>query len=245
MLGLRWNPLQDFFSFAMKPSAKGTATKRSLLSQTAQLFDPLGWLTPVIIRAMIAIHSAWLTGLDWDSPLPECQATQWQQLMDELPLLSHIKIPRALNKGSAPSEQELHRFADASEKAYAAVLYIKNKINQNTSLVMAKSKVAPIKQVSLPRLELCAALLLARLVKYATNVLDLKETQKFLWTDSTVTLHWIQGHPSKWKTYVASWVAEIQLLTPEARWSHLPGRDNPADCASRGLSPRELLQYQL
>lgn len=135
----------------------------------------------MIIRAKIAIQSAWLTGLDWDSPLPECQATQWQKLLDELPLLSNIKIPRALKKGSA--EQELHGFADASERAYAAVLYIKNRINQNASLVMAKSRVAPIKQVSLPRLELCTALLLARLVKYATNVLDLKNTQKFLWTD--------------------------------------------------------------
>jgi hypothetical protein len=204
MLGLRWKPTSDRLSYAAKLPDEGPVTKRSLLSLTAQLFDPLGWLTPVTIRAKIAIQSTWLLGLGWDDPLPEHEADQWRMFRTQLPRLSEIQIPRRLEKGSASAERELHGFADASERAYAAVLYLKirEKSSQVVLLVTAKSKVAPIKQVSLPRLELSAVLILARLVEYAFSVLDLPDTQVFLWTDSTVTLSWIKEHPSKWKTYV-------------------------------------------
>lgn len=179
--------------------------KRSILSQTAQLFDPLGWLTPVTIRAK-TIQSTWLLGLTWDAPLPELKADRWRQFRDELPLLEEIRIPRPLTKRSSSELRAMHGFADASE-AYAAVVYLKPEDEDGqpaVTLITAKSKVAPIKQVSLPRLELCAALLLARLVHHTMETLELRDLPAYLWTDSMVTLGWIQGHPSRWKTYVAN-----------------------------------------
>ena len=142
---------------------------------------------------------------------------------------------------------EVHGFADASERAYAAVLYlrIKDKDSWQTILLTAKTKVAPIKQVTLPRLELCAAALLARLAIHVRTTLGFEKTPLHCWTDSTVALGWIRGHPTRWKTYVANRVAEIQITAPDALWHHIPGKDNPADCASRGLTPSELVNHKL
>ncbi|XP_024882104.1 uncharacterized protein LOC112461185, partial [Temnothorax curvispinosus] len=212
-LGLLWDPLGDCFSFAVKPPAEGAVTKLSILSQTAQLFDPLGWLTPTIA---------------------------------ELPVLSNIRVPRALAKGTTNYLRTVHSFADASERAYAAVLYLRAEGEDGEiKVISAKSKVAPLKQVTLARLELSAAELLARLARHSVDVLRLQDLPLHLWTDSKVTLGWIQGHPSRWKTYVANRVAKIQRLVPKAQWKHLPGRCNPADCSSRGLFPSELVNHEL
>lgn len=247
-LGLLWNPEADCFSFAVSRPDENAATKRSILAQTARLFDPLGWLTPVTIRAKITIQSTWLLGLKWDASLPEQETAQWCKFRDELPALEDIHIKRGLAKGSSTSARAIHGFAAASERAYAAVLYLHstNKEGQPVaSLITAKSKVAPIKQITLPWLELCAAMLLAQLTHHTVRVLGVEELPIYLWTDSTVTLGWIQGHPSKWKTYVANRVAEIQRLLPDVRWNHLPGKNNPADCSSRGLLASELVNHQL
>ncbi|KMQ82592.1 gag-pol polyprotein precursor, partial [Lasius niger] len=246
VLGLRWSPTTDEFALTVRRSPGVPPTKRSILSQTARLFDPLGWLAPIIVRAKLIIQATWLQQLEWDAPLTAEEARAWRTLEEELPLLEQIRVTRWF-KTDAAEVSELHGFSDASERAYAAVVYLRTVVDgqPNTSLVMAKTKVAPLKRVSLPRLELCAAALLSKIAEQVRTTLDLEASRVYLWTDSTVTLSWIRGHPARWTTFVANRVAEIQRANPDARWQHVPGRDNPADCASRGVSPRELMEHPL
>ncbi|XP_011687068.1 PREDICTED: uncharacterized protein LOC105449509 [Wasmannia auropunctata] len=221
--------------------------KRSLLSGTARLFDPLGWLAPVTVRAKLLIQTTWLQHLEWDAPLGDEEAAAWATLERELPLLEEVQVPRWMHCDAPGTHVEFHGFSDASERAYAAVVYLRasDEDGVRTSLVLAKTKVAPLRQVSIPRLELCAAALLTKLVAHLRTTLALSTAPVHLWTDSTVTLGWIRGHPTKWTTYVANRVAEIQRAAPDARWHHVPGKDNPADCASRGMAPRELRSHTL
>ncbi|XP_029170207.1 uncharacterized protein LOC114939928 [Nylanderia fulva] len=246
-LGLRWHPQDDQFSFVLRPPSIKEYTKRHVLSETARLFDPMGWLAPVVIRAKILIQTTWLQGLDWDAPLPTADAHRWQQLLGDLHLLDRLRIPRWLGTGRGDSSLQLHGFADASERGYAAAVYLRIAEKEGTSvkLLMAKSKVAPVKQVTLPRLELCAAALLTTLTQHVQTTLDLTDTPTHLWSDSKVTLQWIQGHASRWKTFVANRVSHIQTLLPNALWRHVAGQDNPADCASRGVTPSELTNHTL
>ncbi|XP_029169406.1 uncharacterized protein LOC114939309, partial [Nylanderia fulva] len=183
----------------------------------------MGWLAPVVIRAKILIQSTWLQQLDWDAPLPAKDARHWQQLLDQLPLLRHIRVNRWLSTDNDHSRLQLHGFADASERGYAAVVYLRTteRGKPSINLLMAKSKVAPVKQVSLPRLEFISVV---RFPGHAS--LD-------------------PGHTPRWKTFVANRVAHIQTQLPDARWRHVAGKNNPADCASRGITPGELINHAL
>ncbi|XP_076660820.1 uncharacterized protein LOC143364269 [Halictus rubicundus] len=249
VLGIRWLPSLDCFQVSAAASTRNSGyTKRSVLSGTAQLFDPLGWLAPVTIVAKVLMQSLWLLKVDWDAPLPDKEDLLWQKFQQQLPTLQTVSVPRWLGICGPNQALEIHGFADASERAYAAVVYSRT-VNEEgaatVSLIVAKSRVAPLKRVSLPRLELCAAFLLARLVQHVCKVLDLQDADLHLWSDSSVALSWIQGHPSRWPTYVANRVAEIQRMTPFDKLHHVRSAENPAGCASRGLYPSELPSFDL
>ena len=171
----------------------------------------------------------------------------WFQWCSELHLLSEKHIPCCyLDKESHIISMELHGFCDASELAYAAVVYVRltTTLNTQVSLVISKTKVSPIKRLTIPRLELCGACLLAQL-HHVRQVLDVPLSQTYAWTDSTIVLNWLDGSPKRFKTYVGNRISMIMELLPPDKWHHVNGIDNPADCASRGLFPSELLQHSL
>ncbi|XP_076660104.1 uncharacterized protein LOC143363391 [Halictus rubicundus] len=248
LLGLKWQPAGDFFLFNLKPrDTQAMITKRQVLKEMASVYDPLGFLAPVTVTAKIFLQTLWLLRLDWDDPLPPAHAKYWATYSHSLAGISAVKMPRWVGMGSNHAI-EIHGFADASEKAYAGVVYLRsfpNTAKPLVRLVIAKTKVAPLQQVSLPRLELCAAVLLPRLVKRTLNALSLHDAKIYLWSDSKIVLGWLQGRPSKWKTFVANRVAEIQNLFPGDVWYHIRSKENPADPASRGLNGDTLANNSL
>lgn len=260
-LGLNWQPKLDRFIFIPVTHEEPKAyTKRIVLSRTAQLFDPLGWLSPVIVRAKIFMQELWQANLDWDEPIPNHLETRWKSYINQLKDLSLISVPRWLGLSPSSLSVELHGFADASQAALGAVVYLRVIRDLNTTqvtIISSKSKVTPIKRAStsskrsrnvritIPRLELSAALLLTRHIEHLRRVLKLNTVPIHLWTDSSTTLYWIKAQPSRWKDFVRNRVSQIQEILPEAQWHHLPGEENPADLASRGVSPRQLSECAL
>ncbi|GFX18806.1 DUF1758 domain-containing protein [Trichonephila clavipes] len=241
-LGLTWNSMKDIFIFNLKVNFPDNITKRSFLSQSARLFDPLGFLTPCTVSIKIFFYQQlWLLKLDWDSPLPEALATKWKTFQKEFEQVSSIHIPRWIH--TASQQITLHGFCDASELAYASIIYaVQPQADGNTkvTLLVAKSRVAPLKSVSIPRLELNGALLLARLYATCKNILKEYDIYFYAWTDSQVVLSWLSSHPRNWKPYIANRTSEILDLVPADSWRYVPTKMIPADIACRGLSPKEL-----
>ncbi|XP_046491845.1 uncharacterized protein [Neodiprion pinetum] len=222
-LGLAWRP--DIDAFAFSPQINQTwdnFTKRKVLSQTAQLFDPLGWLSPITIRAKIFMQELWALSYDWDEPLSASLSSRWIEFLQDLQGISAITIPRWIGLSSASLGIEIHGFADASQSALGAVIYARTCINTHevrVLLVCAKTKVAPLKKVTIPRLELCAANLLVRLMCHLEKTLNFENTPVYLWTDSTVALAWIKSHPSRWKEFVQLWTFGPSWLSkPSVNW---------------------------
>ena len=249
LLGLKWQTTSDCFLFSAAPQNRDSAlTKRIVFRETASLYDPLGFLAPVIIAAKIFVQSLWLIKLGWDEPLPLNLTETWERYYDGKGALSSLRIPRWLAVRTESGFYELHGFADASFTAYAAVIYLRSLSDDEPlriNLVAAKTRVAPLKQISLPRLELCAATLLARLTMRVVQALNLPQSEVHLWSDSTIVLSWLQKQPSHWTTFVANRVSEIQTTLPNARWHHIRTKENPADCASRGIQGDLLINHAL
>nr|XP_033199424.1 uncharacterized protein LOC117161785 [Bombus vancouverensis nearcticus] len=244
-LGVFWNSSDDsiLYSVEVKPTPS-RVTKRIISSEIAKIYDPLGLLAPVIVRAKMLLQRIWSSKIDWDESLPIELHTEWERYYAQLPLLNNVRFPRKAIIEPA-IEIELHGFCDASEKAYGACVYLRT-LNTNgrvwTQLLTAKSKVAPLKYQTIPRLELSGALLLTSLMSTVQQALSHKITRTIYWTDSTIVLHWLNTSPHTLKTFVANRVSEIQTKTSIRDWRHVPTDDNPADLISRGQTPEEFLR---
>lgn len=248
ILGISWNSDSDVFRFKVDNASTNLRTKRDILSTIAKIFDPLGWITPVVITAKIYMQNLWRLKSGWDDPLPTAQHDEWLAYYSQLSELKTLSLPRWIKYSAASLECEMHGFADASTLAYGAVVYLRVKAPSGeifVSFLAAKSKVAPIKPLTIPRLELSAALLLARLMNFVRDALDLPRVSSHCWTDSTIVLAWLNKPPSHWKTFIANRVSEIQSRLSLATWHHVPTNDNPADCASRGMPVADFLAHSL
>ncbi|XP_029157225.1 uncharacterized protein LOC114929725 [Nylanderia fulva] len=195
VLGVAWRPTDDVFFFRTTEFTESRTTKRTVLSFIARLFDPLGWASPVVIVAKILMQDLWLQKIDWDEIIPASLLQRWQDYVSSLPKLSNCRMPRWLNTYDPDHAVEIHGFADASQRAYAAVVYLRVRHSPNrisVSLLAAKSKVAPLKTIAIPRLELMAIVLLARLINHVLGVLENPDIPIYGWTDSTVALAWLE-----------------------------------------------------
>jgi len=192
---------------------------RTAYQVLASQYDPLGFMVPFTTRAKVLIQQLWSKQRGWDDPdLPPVLREAWDIWESELKQLNKVSIPRCysplLTEGE-DAKYDLHIFCDASERAYGAVAYLTVDAGDtiHTSFVMARSRVAPKRQQSIPRLELCAALAGAQLCKLIKTEMTLPIRQTVLWSDSTTVLEWLQSDSCRYKVFVGTRVIEIQELT--------------------------------
>ncbi|GAB1868686.1 hypothetical protein CAJAP_09765 [Camponotus japonicus] len=193
------------------------------------------------------MQETWSSNLEWDKPLTENLRRAWDMYVQDLQGINTIQVPRKVIQGSRAVRFNLHAFCDASLRAYGACIYLQTidiDNNYSSSLLCSKSRVAPVKSktITLPRLELCGAVVLVRLFQNVKRALRIEVSEMHAWSDSTIVLAWIAGDPSRQKSFVSNRVAEIQSILPREQWHHVDGSENPADLISRGTSLKNLKQ---
>ncbi|KAI7805170.1 hypothetical protein IRJ41_000825 [Triplophysa rosa] len=246
-LGLLWNHQKDTLSYRHHPIDSTSTTMRNIYRTLARQYDPLGYLIPYTTRAKVIVQRLWDKKREWDDPnLPPEILKLWTEWEVELSTLPDIAFPMPYTspvKDKETSKQDVHIFCDASERAYGSVAYLRTEDQQGdveVAFFTARSKVAPKKQQSIPRLELCAVLTGAQLARVAQAELTLPIQHITLWTDSTTVLTWLNSESCRFKVFVGTRVAEIQDLTEQHTWKFVPSSQNPADDITRGRTLREL-----
>ncbi|XP_003742241.1 uncharacterized protein LOC100902447 [Galendromus occidentalis] len=253
VLGVVWNNETDALTFdpanLIEFVAAAKPTKRTLLGAAARLYDPTGFLSPFVMQIKLLIQKVHLQKLGLDKAFQGEILDGWKKWCDQLPFISRFQIPRCFTKGFRAVKLELHTFADASDSAYAAVVYLKswnpNSDERAVVLVASKARMTPLKSLSsltIPKKELVAAMCAARLAASIKKFLNLS-CETFYWTDSMNVYYWIRRDcPLKYEVFVRNRLIEISKLTKPLEWRHVPGVENPADYPSRGMSMEKLLK---
>lgn len=236
-LGIHWNTSDDSLHVStpeIRPDE--LATKRKVASTVAQTFDVMGWFSPATLPAKVLLQEAWSAKLDWDDPLPDSLQTKWHCWLVELPSITDHPVPRHFGLPDRKIlNRQLHGFADASTLAYGGVVYIRT-FHSDTSvtvdLISSKARVAPLKTMTIPRLELCRALLLSQILDAVATDLSIPKCSMFAWSDSSAVLGWINQTPSKLIIFVANRVCKLTALVPPTQWRYVSTACNPADLLS-------------
>ncbi|KAL7726341.1 hypothetical protein ACLKA6_001558 [Drosophila palustris] len=236
VLGMWWQPTKDWLTFMVKPDTvakaqDGRPTKRRVLSMVMSIFDPLGLLGFFNIRAKIILQNVWRSNTGWDEPLREEDEADWRHWLDLVPKLNDVCIPRCLSGVSNSRDLQIHTFVDASINAYAAAVFLRAEENGQVhcSLVASKTRVAPLKPVSIPRMELMAAVLGLRLTKCIEMEMSVRVKKRVYWTDSKDVLWWIRSDARKFQQFVALRIGEILEGSEVDSWRWVPSAQNVAD----------------
>ena len=241
VLGLWWDTQSDLIYSSPKPDVPyvtTATTKREILKWASTIFDPLGLISPVTVSTKLFLQKLWQQQLDWDVPLSEELCETWNRISNDVIRATEIPFPRQCTSLSLMSETTLHVFADASPQAYGAVVYMVQ--GTHAAIVMSKSRAAPLKPHTLPRLELMTAVVASRLCSFAITSLNTTATV-CLWLDSQIVLSWIFSD-KKLKPFVSNRVAEIRSVS--ISWRYCPSADNPADLLTRVITFDQLITSQ-
>lgn len=244
ILGLRWLKSSDELTIAVKLNKPtNVTTKRRILSEIARLFDPNGFISAIVVRAKMLMQDIWrLDEIGWDDEVPEIIAKQWTEFYNELPLLENFRIRHWLQI-TKKSKIQIHGFCDASAKAYGANIYVRVDNNGIISslLLSSKSRVAPMTNVTIPRLELLASLMLSEQVTTIIDACEWHSADVTLWSDSMIVLSWIKKDQNELKAYVANRISIIQDLTKNYKWKHV----SSGDLVSRGMKVNDFLKSRM
>ena len=244
-LGIQWDVQSDTFRFKIVVKDR-PSTRRGILSVISSIYDPLGFVAPLILPAKAILRDLCRKGLEWDDRIPLEDLERWQDWLQELPNLEQFAVERCLkpkNFGRIVSSQ-LHNFSDASGEGYGAVTYLRvvnEARNVHCAFLMGKSRQTPQKTVTIPRLELSAAVVATRLNRMMQHELDVVVDEEFFWTDSTCVLSYIANKEKRFQTFVANRITTIHEGSRPDQWNYVDTGSNPADDASRGLSAEELI----
>ena len=210
------------------------------------MYDPLGFASPFVLPAKVILQDLCCRGLKWDEVVPDEHLKNWQQWLRDLPRLEEFSVNRCFKPsgfGDA-SSCELHHLSDASQVGYGAVTYlrlVKESGQIHCTFAMSKARVVPLKRITIPRLELCAAIVSVRLDKMIKRELELAVDRSFFWTDATSVLKYVGNSHTRLHTFVANRLSQIHDCSSPSQWRYVPSKLNPDDDASRGLKVDELL----
>lgn len=253
VLGIQWNSETDTFHFDLNQVAEKAndlvPTKRNILSVLAGLYDPLGLISPLAVSIKVLFQELCVEKLGWDDELSDSQKERWKNWVRDLEIVREIVINRCLYRTiETKLSCSLHGFADASVKAYSAVIYFVCEVNGSfqIELLTSKTRVAPLKTQTIPRLELMSGRILASLMSSVRTALEqeVEIVRTRYWLDSKTALCWIDNK-GEWKQFVRHRVNEILRLTKREEWGHCPGEENPADVGSRGSNASTLRDNHL
>lgn len=245
-LGVTWFTQNDTFAVKI-PEFSDKPTKRNVLSTICSVYDPLGLVAPFVLPARVLLQE--LCKMPWDEEVTGSDLRRWHSWLSTLVCLQKVQLERCYKpKGFGRIiSRQLHCFCDASELGYGVVIYLRLVDESGAiccSFVMGKSRVTPLKKVTIPRLELQAATTAVRLSTFAKGELefDLKESDVYYWTDSMIVLGYIKNERKRFRTFVANRISVIREATSSQQWRHVGTKVNPADDASRGLTIEEYLK---
>ncbi|CAH8464754.1 unnamed protein product [Schistosoma turkestanicum] len=238
-LGIEWDVVHDVFKFRFDAPDK-PVTRRGILSVVSSLFDPLGLIAPVCLTAKLLLQGLCKSQIGWDQPLNEPYVSKWLDWLSFMRQLGHVTVTRGIKNriDEAEAKVELHLFSDASEIGYGAVAYARvsyAKVQPYCVLLYSKSRVAPIKPVTIPRLEMAAAVLSVRLSEVIRKSLPNFFCGVSFHTDSMIVLYYIKNAEKRYTSYIANRLAVVHQYTSIEQWSYVSSSLNPADWTSRGI----------
>ena len=248
-LGVRWCTVTDTFQFTVNTELKkNLASRRNILSMVSGIFDPLGFISPYVLEGRNILQAMCKSGIDWDEVLPAELESRYARWVKSLDHLVQVRVPRCYKPEGfgEVSVMELHVFGDASLTGIGVAAYLRlvNTVGiVHCSLVAAKSRVVPSKTPTVPRLELMAAVLAAKVGSKLKAELGYGGLPVFYWSDSLVTLGYIRNKSKRFHVFVANRVEQIRELTDPSDWFHVDTKSNPADLASRGLDASQISQH--